>query len=88
MLVRMYLRWAEREGYSSTMMNSLPGEEAGLKSAKGGDDRKNQVFGQILIILNFAVAVVRVRGLGEHGVRIIVLVIDKIARKILHPEGV
>jgi peptide chain release factor 2 len=32
MLMRMYLRWAEREGYAATIMDTLPGEEAGIKS--------------------------------------------------------
>jgi peptide chain release factor 2 len=33
MLVRMYLRWAERQGFQSVMYDYQPGEEAGLKSA-------------------------------------------------------
>ena len=33
MLMRMYLRWAERHGYKTTVMDLLPGEEAGIKSA-------------------------------------------------------
>jgi peptide chain release factor 2 len=33
MLLRMYLRWAEREGYKAEVLNTLPGEEAGVKSA-------------------------------------------------------
>ncbi|MFH1117031.1 MAG: peptide chain release factor 2 [Pseudomonadota bacterium] len=33
MLLRMYLRWAEREAYKTEVMNTLPGEEAGVKSA-------------------------------------------------------
>lgn len=33
MLLRMYLRWAEREGYKAQVINTLPGEEAGMKSA-------------------------------------------------------
>ena len=33
MLLRMLLRWAERRGYGVQMLDSLPGEEAGLKSA-------------------------------------------------------
>ena len=33
MLLRMYLRWAERKGYRATVIDSTPGEEAGLKSA-------------------------------------------------------
>ena len=33
MLYRMYLRWAEQNGYKTTVLDYLPGEEAGLKSA-------------------------------------------------------
>ncbi len=33
MLMRMYLRWAERHGYKTTVLDLLPGEEAGIKSA-------------------------------------------------------
>jgi len=32
MLLRMYLRWAERRGYQTEILESTPGEEAGLKS--------------------------------------------------------
>ena len=32
MLLRMYLRWAEREGYSSRILDLSPGDEAGIKS--------------------------------------------------------
>ncbi len=32
MLLRMYLRWAEAHHYRSTILDSMPGEEAGLKS--------------------------------------------------------
>lgn len=32
MLYRMYLRWAEKNGYKTTVLDHLPGEEAGLKS--------------------------------------------------------
>jgi peptide chain release factor 2 len=32
-LLRMYLRWAERRGFDVEMMEASPGEEAGLKSA-------------------------------------------------------
>jgi peptide chain release factor 2 len=33
MLMRMYLRWAEREGLATTVTDVQPGEEAGIKSA-------------------------------------------------------
>jgi peptide chain release factor 2 len=33
MLLRMYLRWAERRGFAVEMNEASPGEEAGLKSA-------------------------------------------------------
>jgi peptide chain release factor 2 len=33
MLVRMYSRWAEREGLKTQLVESTPGEEAGLKGA-------------------------------------------------------
>jgi len=32
MLLRMYLRWAERRGFKSTIIDFLPGDEAGVKS--------------------------------------------------------
>lgn len=32
MLLRMYLRWMERKGFSSTIIDYQPGDEAGLKS--------------------------------------------------------
>ncbi|PYU80891.1 MAG: peptide chain release factor 2 [Acidobacteria bacterium] len=32
-LLRMYLRWAERRGMSATVLDETPGEEAGIKSA-------------------------------------------------------
>ncbi len=33
MLLRMYIRWAEREGYTVTLMDENRGEEAGIKGA-------------------------------------------------------
>jgi peptide chain release factor 2 len=33
MLLRMFLRWAERRGYRTEVLDSMEGEEAGLKSA-------------------------------------------------------
>jgi len=33
MLLRMYLRWAEKNNYSTEIADTLPGEEAGIKSA-------------------------------------------------------
>jgi peptide chain release factor 2 len=32
MLLRMYLRWAERRGYGTEVLDTTPGEEAGIKS--------------------------------------------------------
>lgn len=32
MLLRMYLRWAERDGYKTEVVDMLPGDEAGIKS--------------------------------------------------------
>ncbi len=34
MLVRMYTRWAERHGFTVEVLDMLPGEEAGIKSAE------------------------------------------------------
>jgi len=33
MLLRMYLRWAERHGYRASVLDTTPGEEAGIKNA-------------------------------------------------------
>ncbi|KPK65974.1 MAG: peptide chain release factor 2 [Planctomycetes bacterium SM23_32] len=33
MLLRMYLHWAEREGYQTEVVDTRPGEEAGVRSA-------------------------------------------------------
>jgi len=35
-LLRMYLRWAERRGYEAEILDVSPGEEAGIKSAMVG----------------------------------------------------
>ena len=32
MLMRMYVRWAERHGFEVSVLDLLPGEEAGIKS--------------------------------------------------------
>jgi len=36
LLFRMYTRWAERHGFGTDLLDSLPGEEAGLKSVTIG----------------------------------------------------
>jgi peptide chain release factor 2 len=36
MLLRMYLRWAERRGFKAEVMDVQPGDEAGIKSAAFG----------------------------------------------------
>jgi peptide chain release factor 2 len=36
MLLRMYIRWAERRGYGAELLDTSPGEEAGIKSAMLG----------------------------------------------------
>src|SRR5688500_7568264 len=44
MLLRMYLRWAERRGFDVEMAEASEGEEAGIKSASfiaQGEDRKS-----------------------------------------------
>ena len=33
MLLRMYLRWAERQGFDTSIVDTQPGDEAGIKSA-------------------------------------------------------
>jgi peptide chain release factor 2 len=41
MLLRMYLRWAERKGFRASVIDSTPGEEAGLKSATAQIEGEN-----------------------------------------------
>jgi peptide chain release factor 2 len=41
MLVRMYLRWAERKGFSATVTDRIEGEGAGIKSATIEIDGEN-----------------------------------------------
>jgi peptide chain release factor 2 len=33
MLLRMYLRWMEREGFKTELIDQQPGDEAGIRSA-------------------------------------------------------
>jgi peptide chain release factor 2 len=48
MLMRMYLRWAERHGYPTTVMDTSYAEEAGLKSATFEVDAP-YAFGQLSV---------------------------------------
>jgi peptide chain release factor 2 len=41
MLLRMYLRWAERKGFRATVLDSTPGEEAGIKAATAQIEGEN-----------------------------------------------
>ena len=41
MLLRMYLRWAERKGYHAVVLDAQPGEGAGLKSATASIEGQN-----------------------------------------------
>jgi peptide chain release factor 2 len=49
MLLRMYLRWAEQHGFRATVIDSTPGEEAGIKSATvqvEGENAYGMLFGE------------------------------------------
>ncbi|MDP8256227.1 MAG: peptide chain release factor 2 [Candidatus Alcyoniella australis] len=46
MLTRMYTRWCERRGHKVELIDSMPGEEAGLKSATLGVEGKN-IYGML-----------------------------------------
>jgi peptide chain release factor 2 len=46
MLMRMYLRWAERRGFQTVLYDYQPGEEAGIKSATFGVNGE-YAFGQL-----------------------------------------
>jgi peptide chain release factor 2 len=49
MLLRMYLRWAERQGYQAEALDVSPGEEAGIKNAiveVRGDDAFGYLKGE------------------------------------------
>ena len=48
-LMRMYLRWAERNGFQATVLDETPGEEAGIKSATlqfGGENAFGLLSGE------------------------------------------
>lgn len=46
MLLRMYLRWAEQNNFATTIIDSLPGEEAGMKSVSV-EIRGNYAYGML-----------------------------------------
>jgi peptide chain release factor 2 len=46
MLMRMYMRWAERQGFQTVLYDYQPGEEAGIKSATFGVNGE-YAFGQL-----------------------------------------
>jgi peptide chain release factor 2 len=49
MLLRMYLRWAEQKGFRATVLESTPGDEAGIKSATvqiGGENAYGLLSGE------------------------------------------
>ena len=41
MLLRMYMRWAERRGFKVKLIDESPGEEAGIKSATSKSKGEN-----------------------------------------------
>jgi peptide chain release factor 2 len=48
-LMRMYLRWAERKGFQATVLDETPGEEAGIKNATiqfGGENAYGLLSGE------------------------------------------
>lgn len=48
-LLRMYLRWAERKGISASLLDETPGEEAGIKNATiqfAGENAYGLLFGE------------------------------------------
>lgn len=50
MLLRMYTRWGEQQGYQVELLNLLPGEEAGVKSAilaVGGENAYGYLKGEM-----------------------------------------
>ncbi len=48
MLLRMYLRWAEQQGYKTEMNDYQDGEEAGIKSATSSPIMGEYAFGLVL----------------------------------------
>ena len=48
-LLRMYLRWAERKGFNAAVLDETPGEEAGIKNATiqfSGENAYGQLAGE------------------------------------------
>ena len=44
MLLRMYLRWAEKKGFTTKIIDCLPGDEAGIKSVSFTVGRANTLM--------------------------------------------
>ncbi len=79
MLLRMYLRWAERNGYKAKVMDTSYAEEAGIKSATFGGcplcvwsherGRRHPPFGAYLPFDNQGPSPNQLRGSGSGAAR-------------------